>query len=300
MSWVLLTVMSALVLGGYDLLKKTAVRDNAVLPVLFLSVVTGAAVWAPLRVWSALADEAFPWEMLRVEPLEPVGHLLLFAKSALVGASWVFSYFAVKHLPVSIAGPIRATSPLWTILIAVAFLGESPTAWQWAGVGVILISFYAFSLAGRLEGIRFHRDKWVGFLMVATLLSSLSAIFDKYLLQGAGFSAATVQCWFSIYLVLALMPLMILWWRGRWPRNRFEWRWSIPLIGLSLLLADFLYFSAIGREGALISVISPLRRASVLVTFVGGVVLFREEGFRLKLACLVVLLIGVILLNLRG
>lgn len=300
MSWVLLSVMSALVLGGYDLLKKLAVRDNAVLPVLFLSVATGATVWIPLRVWSALADEAFPSKMLRVEPLDSTGHLLLFAKSALVGASWVFSYFAVKHLPVSIAGPIRATSPLWTILIAVAFLGESPTAWQWAGVGVILVSFYAFSLAGRLEGIRFHRDKWVGFLLVATLLSSLSAIFDKYLLQGAGFSAATVQCWFSIYLVLALAPLMVLWWRGRWPRNTFEWRWSIPLIGLSLLLADFLYFSAIGREGALISVISPLRRASVLVTFLGGVVLFREKGFRLKLACLAVLLAGVILLNLRG
>lgn len=300
MSWVLLSVMSALVLGCYDLFKKVAVRDNAVLPVLFLSVTVGAAVWVPLRVWSALSEETFPWEMLRVEPLDLSGHLLLFAKSALVGASWMFSYFAVKHLPVSIAGPIRATSPLWTILIAVVFLGESPTGWQWAGVSVILASFYAFSLAGRMEGIRFHRDKWVGFLMVATLLSSLSAIFDKYLLQRAGFSAATVQCWFSIYLVVVLAPSMMLWWRGRWPRNTFEWRWSIPLIGVSLLFADFLYFSAVGREGALISVISPLRRASVLVTFVGGVVLFGEKGFWMKLACLAALLAGVVLLNVRG
>ena len=60
MSWILLTVLSALCLGVYDLLKKHAVRENAVLPVLFWGVVVGASIWLPFVVCSALAPDWIP------------------------------------------------------------------------------------------------------------------------------------------------------------------------------------------------------------------------------------------------
>ncbi|HAV61891.1 MAG TPA: hypothetical protein DCY13_05960 [Verrucomicrobiales bacterium] len=298
MSWILLSICSALFLGVYDLLKKSAMRGNAVLPVLFFGVIAGALVWLPLLSMSRLAPESLPTSWLFVEPASAREHLLLLFKSVIAASAWVTGYFALKHLPVSIASPIRATSPVWTILVAVLFLGESPSPGQWIGMLVILAAFYAFSLVGRLEGIQFHRDKWVGWMFVSALLSSASALYDKHLLQGAGFSAATVQCWFSLYLVVVLAPFYLMWRRGLWLRNEFSWRWSIPLIGLSLLVADFLYFTAIEQEGALISVISPVRRASVVVTFLGGILLFGEKNWRLKALCIVALMAGVALLNL--
>ena len=100
-------------------------------------------------------------------------------ESALVGSSWGFAYVALKQLPLSIASPIRATSPLWTVIIATTFLGERPDILQWIGVIVILAALYLFSLVGRREGIHFHRDKWVICMFVATILSSFCALYDK-------------------------------------------------------------------------------------------------------------------------
>lgn len=162
------------------------------------------------------------------------------------------------------------------------------------------MAFYSFSLVGKLEGIRFHKDKWVGFMIAATLLGACSAIYDKYLLQTRGFNPATVQAWFSIYLVAVMAPFYLLWLRGAWPRSRFHWRWSIPLIGICLLIADFFYFTAISDQDALIAVISPLRRASVLITFLGGIYLYGEKNVRPKAICIAVLLLGIVLLQLKG
>jgi drug/metabolite transporter (DMT)-like permease len=296
MSWVLLSLCSAICLGLYDLAKKHAVKDNAVMPVLFFGVVTSALIWGPFVIWSYGSPETFPLPTFFVDPIDPAQHLLLLAKSGLVGASWIFGYFAVKHLPLSIAGPIRATSPIWTILLAVLFMSERPESWQWIGIALVLAAFYAFSFVGKLEGIHFHKDKWVGYMVAATLIGACSALYDKYLLQQASLRPATVQAWFSIYLVPVLLPFFVMWAKGTWPRSPFHWRWTIPLIGIALLIADFLYFTAITYEGALISVISPIRRAAVVVSFLGGIALYKEKNFRPKAVCVLILLAGIALL----
>ncbi|MGI9240602.1 MAG: hypothetical protein ACR2RV_07360, partial [Verrucomicrobiales bacterium] len=137
------------------------------------------------------------------------------------------------------------------------------------------------------------------FMVAATVLGAMSSIYDKFLLQHIGLEATTVQAWFSVYLVVVLAPFYVAWRRGLWTHSEFRWRWSIPLIGISLLVADLFYFTAVGDESALISVISPLRRMSVLVTFAGGVWLFHERSFlRYKLVCLCGILLGVALLYL--
>lgn len=284
-------------LGCYDLLKKSAVRENAVLPVLYFSVVTGALIWLPLLIWACFDPSTAPEFARPVMEVSPRQHVSLFIKSCIAASAWITGYFALKHLPISIASPIRATSPVWTILIAVLVLGESPTSNQWIGVLIILGAFYAFSTVGKLEGIHFHRDKWVGLMFVSALLSSASALYDKYLLQAESLPAASVQCWFSMYLVIALTPMFVMWRRGLWTHNPFQWRSSIPMIGVSLLIADYLYFSAVAQEDALISVISPLRRSAILMTFVGGVFFFGEKNWRPKALCIAALLIGIVVLN---
>lgn len=298
MTWVTLSCLSALFLGIYDLLKKVSLKDNAVVPVLFLSVLSGAAVWTPVTIWSSLAPDAVPWpHILRVDSLPPAGHIQMAFKALIVGLSWIFAYFAVKHLPVSIAAPIRATAPIWTITMAVAFMGERPSNWQWLGVVIVLGAFYAFSFVGKLEGIHFHRDRWVGCMVIATVLGATSALYDKYLLQNLQLTTPTVQGWFSIYLVIVLLPFLV-WWKFFNPSPcPFHWRWSIPLIGLTLLVTDFLYFSAIRDPEALISVISPIRRSAVAVSFLGAFFLFDEKNLRIKFLLILVILSGIFLLN---
>ena len=294
MHWIAASLVSAFFLGLYELCTKHAVRENAVLPVLFLSTFCGAAVWIVLLAVQALHPGALP-SGLQTDPLTLVQHLQLALKSTIVAASWIFTYFALKHLPLSLGSPIRAMSPLFTWVGAVLLLGERPTLVQTIGVLTTLASFFGLSLAGAREGIRFHRNKWIGFLLAGTLLGATSSLYDKYLLGRARFSVPTVQAWFSVYLVLLFVPFAVGWQRRWWDRNEFHWRWSIPLIAFFLLLADYVYFGALRRPGSLVSIVMSLRRGSTLVGFTGGILLFREtHGWR-KLPAVIGILTGIVI-----
>lgn len=291
MSWVLASLLSALFLGVYQLCTKHAVHGNAVLPVLFFSNLCSALVWLGFMAWAALAPESVP-QALVVAPLDLGGHLAMALKSVIVGGSWVCSYFAVKHLPVSLTAPIRATGPVWTLAGALIVLGERPSWLEFAGVGITLASFVGLSVAGKKEGVHFHRDRWVWWLVGGTLLGAVSGLYDKWLLGVAGHDAATVQCWFSIYLALIFLPLAVGWKLRWWSRNTFEWRWSIVGVSLALLAADFLYFDALREPEALVSLVSSLRRGSTLVAFAGGLWWFKEKNGREKLPAVLGIVAG--------
>ena len=294
MHWILASLVSAFFLGCYELSTKHAVRENAVLPVLFFANVCSASVWLILMaVWS-MRPEALP-AIMHVEPLSWAQHGLLLIKSTIVAASWICSYFAVKHLPLSIASPIRATGPVWTFMGALLVLGERPSGLEIAGVATTLVSFVGLSFAGRKEGIHFHKDKWIGWLVAGTLLGALSGLYDKFLLGRQGFSAATVQAWFSIYLALLFLPLAVGWKLSWWPRKVFHWRWSIMLVSFALLVADFVYFNALRDPEALVSIVSSLRRGSILVAFAGGLWIYKESNGRAKLPAVIGVLAGIVL-----
>ncbi len=294
MNWIAATLLSAALLGCYDLLTKHAVRENAVLPVLFLCNLCSAAIWFGLMGYQTLQPNGLP-EFLRVAPMTGAQHLLLLAKSAMIAAAWIATYFAIKNLPVSIASPLRASIPLWTLLGALLILGERPTWIQLLGMGTTLAAFVGLSYAGRGEGIQFQRNKWIGWLMVGILINGLSSLYDKYLLETLGLTTATVQAWFSIYLAAVFLPFALGWKFRWWPRNEFHWRWSIVFLSFSLLLSDFLYFEMLRRPEVLVSLVSSIRRFSTLVAFAGGLLLFGEKNGWAKLPAVMGIVAGIVL-----
>jgi transporter family protein len=292
MDWAVLALLSAVFLGLYDLGTKHAVRDNAVLPVLFFANACSATVWLALMGFDRVAG--LP-PLFQVDALTPLQHLQLFAKSLLVAASWVCSYFALKHLPLSIAAPIRATGPMWTLFGALLVLGERPSWLELGGAAITIASFLGLSLVGAREGIHFHRNKWIGWIFAGTLLGACSGLYDKFLLHRLGFTAATVQAWFAIYLALLFLPLALGWKLRLWPRNVFHWRWSILVVSLGLLVADFLYFHALRDSEALVSLVSSIRRGSTLVAFAGSLWLFGEKNGLHKLPAVLGVVAGIVL-----
>ncbi len=298
--WITLGIISALFLGVYDVFKKWSVRDNAVLAVLFLSTCFGAAMTLPVFVLSAVSPETMRSAGLFAGMPSATEHLYIIAKTFLVSASWISAYFALKHLPISIVTPIRASAPLWTLIGAVLLFGEVLRPVHWAAIGITFASYYAFSVIGKKEGIAFVRNRWMLLVFVATLTGALSALFDKYLLQRAGIPAVTLQVWFSFYLVLVNGGVWLAVRLAARPAVPFEWRLTIPLIGVFLIIADFLYFRALSREDALIAVLSVVRRSSVAVSFLLGGLIFREKNKRKKLLPLLGVLLGIGLLVVKA
>jgi transporter family protein len=231
--WVYLGIVSAAFLGMYDISKKHALRQNAVLPVLFLSTVFGAAVMVPLVLLSLVKPGASSATGLYVPSIAWAGHFHLLVKSVIVSVAWVLSYFALKNLPISIVSPVTAVGPVWTLLGAVLMFHEQPTALQYLGFGVMVLSYWWFSVIGGKEGILFYNNRWIAFTVLATMLGAASAMYDKFLIQRLGYPPMAVQAWFSIYVVPVLGVFVLLfWWPGRKRYTPFTWRWSIVLIGL--------------------------------------------------------------------
>lgn len=291
--WVTFILISALLLALYDLAKKHSVRDNAVMPVLFTATLCGSAGFAIALACSGGLGAALA--------ISRGGFWLVALKSLIVSASWVFVYYAMRALPISIASPIRASAPLWTLLGAVLLFGEIPTPLQAVGMAAVFAGYWMFSAAGKSEGIHFRRHAGVLCAFAGTLLGAGSALYDKYLLHTCGLERNTLQLWFAIDLVAVLGMTLLAQRLAGLQRTRFQWRWTIPVVGLLLMAADWFYFGALSERGVAISVLSLIRRSNVVLSFGLGVLIFREGNIRKKALALTAILFGIALLCLsRG
>jgi transporter family protein len=228
--------------------------------------------------------------MFHVTPMGVEQHLLVALKAVIVAATWLFGYLAVKYLPLTIVSPIYALRPVLVLLGSILIFGERLNIYQWIGVVVAFVAFYLMNRSSHKEGIRFKSNKGVFYLLMAVLLGVGSAFCDKILMKGI--QPASVQAWCGLYIAILYGVLTLIIWAPKRKENKFEWRWSIVLISLFLSIADFCYFNALAQEGALLAVISLIRRGSVIVSFSLGAIFFKERNIRSKAFALCVLLVG--------
>ena len=295
MVWILLTLASAFFIGLYEVAKKHAVHDNAVWLVLLYGSVTGAILFLPFIVLSGMGAISSGF-MLYIPRITLYEHLLILIKTAIVLASWVLSYFALKHLPITIASPIRSTSPIWTIIGALVIYQEQLTVMQWLGLVVTLGFFFLFSLAGRSEGISFRSNKWVWLALLAAMFSSASALFDKHLIRSI--DKVAVQAFFTLYQLVLLLPVVLIIRKNNPNALPLKWRWTIPAVAILLIFADFLYFAALNDPSSLIAIVSTIRRGSVIVAFTLGAWVFKERNIARKAILLAGILAGLVILML--
>lgn len=279
-------------LGFYDAAKKHSVDRNAVPAVLLAAVVCGGVIWGGVLTASRLG-----WVPIEVPPMTLNQHAMVFLKSVIVATSWTLAYFAIKSLPLSISAPLRATGPVWTISLACLLIGERPTMLQWIGIVVVIAAFLRFATIGRWEGIVFTRSAPVAWMVVGTIVGGFSGLWDKHLLQTVGLTVTQVQAWFTIYLVVTMVPGWIYWYSRDRAETPFVWRWSIPAIAVLLLIADYAYFVALSDPDALVSVVSPVRRLAVLVALGFGIIQLKEKHPKAKAACVAIVLLGITLIS---
>lgn len=298
--WVILALSSALFLGIYEVFKKLSVHKNAVIPVLFVSTVTSALIFLPITIGSSFYPGFFQEIGLFVPDIQMEHHMLIFLKSLIVVSSWIMTFYAVKNLPITIVSPIRATGPIWTLLGAIVIFSEYLNFQQWVGVSITLFFFFMLSTAGKSEGINFTADKWVFLIMAGTFLGAVSGLYDKFLMRRIDRMA--VQAWFSFYQVVILLPVLAInrWRLPRPERTPFHWRWSIPLIGVFLVLADYLYFNSLSYTDSMVSIVSALRRGGAVISFVVGAMVFKEKNIFIKSLYLAGIMVGILLISMAS
>lgn len=285
--WIILAVCSAAGLGFYDVMKKLSVRDNNVPVVLLLNTLFGTLLLSPVLVAGLAAGSPGPGEGAS-------GHFLIAIKAAIVLGSWVLGYFAIKHLPLTIQGPVNASRPVMVLVGAVLIFGERLNLLQWCGILLGFTSLFLISRIGAREGFSLRASRWLWLSIGATCLGAVSALYDKFLLSR--FEPLQVQAWYSLYQLILMGAAVAVLRRTGHGGGRFTWRWTIVGISVFLTAADLCYFYALSLPGAMISIVSMLRRGSVIVPFVYGVIVLRERNIRAKLLDLALLMLSLALL----
>lgn len=276
--WIWLAIGSALALGFYDVAKKQALKKNGVLPILLVTSLLTTLFLSPFLRGGTGTD-----------------HLLLLGKAALVSVSWISGLIAMKLLPITTASTIKASRPMFVVLFSVIVFSEHLNLWQWAGIAAVLAALFLLSVSSRKEGIDFRHNKGIMAMVVSIFAGVASALFDKHIMEYM--QPLFVQSWCNLYIsgFMALSLLAQRMYEGK-EYCRIHWDWTLLLIAVLITGADALYFFALGEEGSMLSVISILRRCSVVVTFICGAIIFKERNLRAKSLELVLLLAGIILL----
>lgn len=299
--WLVLAFLSAALLGFYDSFKKKSLKENAVIPVLFLNTLFSSLIFIPFILLSAHTDVLWGTPFITASGGWHE-HQYILLKSLIVLSSWVLGYFGMKHLPLTIVGPINATRPVMVLVGAFLVFAERLNAWQWAGVLLAVVSFFMLSRSGKKEGIDFKHNHWIWMIVGAAALGAVSGLYDKYLMAspadgGLGLDRMMVQSWYTIYQcgMMGLM-LLLLWWPQRSHTTPFRWDWGILGVSLFLSTADFVYFYSLSLPGAMISIVSMIRRGSVVVSFLFGAAFFHEKNLKSKVVDLILVLLGMVCL----
>ena len=278
--WLFLAVCSAFLLGLYDVAKKYALRKNGTFAVLLVATALSTLFVSPF---------------LRLGPVQD--HLKLCLKAVLVTSSWVSGMEGLKRLPLTTVSTITGSRPVLVVLFSVLLFGEQLNVWQWLGVAVVIGALFLLGRTSRGDGtveVRKAGFLWMG---VSVVTGVLSALYDKHIMQGL--EPLFVQSWTNLYITILLGICVLVRYLARQERTagqKFTWDWTLLIVAVLITAADACYFFALKQPDALLSIISVIRRASVLVTFLCGALLFREKNLRAKAFNMLLLAAGVVLL----
>ena len=276
--WLWLTVCSALLLGIYDVFKKQALKRNGVYWILVGSTGLTTLFLSPFLSAISLHD-----------------HLCILIKAVLVSASWVSGLIAMKHLPLTTVSTIKASRPMFVVIFSIILFGERLSPLQWLGVAIVMAALFLSSRSKRHETDKANSAKGMVAMLVSVLSGAASALYDKHIISG--FEPLALQSWTNLYITALLaLILLIQYLADKEHFQGFAWDWRILIIAVLITAADAAYFFAIKDPDAMLSVISIIRRCSVLVTFLGGALILKEGQIRDKALDMVLMMAGVGLL----
>ena len=276
MSYIIFSLVSAVFLALYDLFKKISVKSKKdIYEILFFFC------FVAFLCSAFFIKSAFSIDVKYI--------LFLLLKAGVISLSWFLTTKAMSKLDMGIVTPFSLLGTVITIVLAWMFFNEEIGFIQIGGSIIILIGLFLISKLNKKEDNLKNDYKYLGFLALAAFLSSVSAIIDKHLLMNI--ERGPVLFWFffflsAIYLIVCLIK-----------NKKIEFKnfasnlWVIG-IGVSIFLADFLYYKSVWYSNASLSVISIVRKLSVFVGVVLACVFLKERYFVKKILVLILMFLG--------
>ena len=285
MLWIVLVLLYGILKGVREILKKKALEKNSTIEVLFMYTFLSFLIVLP--------------DVRHATGMAPKFYFYISIKSFVIFLAWMFSFKAIKKMPISLYGVLDLSRVMFATLLGVFVLQEVLGRYQVAGLlfvsaGLLLLKYRPHRMRDEAGGSGEQRVGTVYVVMAfaSCMLNALSGLLDKLLMREI--SSAQLQFWYMFFLVLFYL-LYILFTRipvrmGSVIRNKWVW-----LLSVLFVIADRALFIANGMPGSRITVMTLLKQAGCVVTILAGRYLFKEKETTHKMICALIIIMGIVI-----
>ena len=283
--WIVLVTIYGLFKGVRDITKKKAMQINSTIEVLFVYTLLSFLMSAGL---SFLPNEASPFAM-------DFSRLWIIAiKSSVIFIAWMCSFKAIKKLPIGFYGIMDMSRVIIAAVLSVVFLHETPTAFKIIGMAFVLLGLLLVNLKNEGESGGKTNAIYILMVLVSCLMNAISEIFDKYLMGGGGLESGQLQFWYMLFLVVLYLGYMLV------SKTKIDWKklcknyWLI-IMSVLFVFGDKALFEACKYPDSSVITMTLIKQCSVLITIIGGRLVFKEKHTLYKLMCAGVIIAGIVI-----
>jgi len=281
--WIILVLIYGILKGVRDIAKKKALTINGVVEVLF--VYTALAFLFTIPTAGSIGGV-------------PIKEMLMIAfKSFIIFVAFLCSFYAIEKMPVSLYGVLDLSRMLFAMILGVVVLHESLKWNQYVAfvlvtTGLLLLKYK--SKAQREKGESEHVATYLYVLaFISTFLNAVSVMMDKILMGGGNITSGQLQFWYMFYMVIYYAVYVLI------TRTKINWKTIFKnpyvwVISILFVIADRCLFIANGYAGSRVTVMTLLKQVCVIVTILGGKIIFKEKNTLHRFICAAIVIAGIV------
>lgn len=282
--WMWLVLLYGVFKGLREIVKKKALEKNSTMEVLFLYTFIAFLMVVP--------------DAKNAMGLAPKYYFYIAIKSFVIFLAWIFSFKAIKKMPISLYGVLDLSRVLFATLLGVVVLQEVLGMYQMIGLalvslGLLMLKYKPKALAKQLaEGGEQVEVKLIVMAFASCILNAVSGLMDKLLMRDI--NSSQLQFWYMLFLVLMYLIFILV---TRTPIHvgsllKNYWIWILSIL---FVIADRALFIANGMEGSRITVMTLIKQSGCIVTILAGRFLFHEKNTGYKFVCAAVIIAGIVM-----
>lgn len=284
MWWIILVLIYGILKGVRDIAKKKALTINGVVEVLF--------------VYTALA---FLFTVPTVGHIGgvPLKEMLMIAfKSFIIFIAFLCSFYAIEKMPVSLYGVLDLSRMLFAMILGVVVLHESLKWNQYIAFVLVTAGLLLLKYKSKAEraggGESEHVATYLYVLaFISTFLNAVSGMMDKILMGTGNITSGQLQFWYMLYMVVYYAVYVLI------TRTKINWKTIFKnpyvwVISILFVVADRCLFIANGYADSRVTVMTLLKQVCVIVTIVGGKIIFKEKNTLHRFICAAIVITGIV------
>ena len=278
--WIALVCLYGVIKGMRDVIKKKAMEKSSAVEVLFFYTLFSFVLTVPTAADAFGIDYGYMW--------------LIAVKSLVIFIAWICGFNAIKRLPVGLYGVMDMARVLISTAIGVVILGEAVTVNKTVGMLLVIIGLVLVNLRQGKGGGERTKGVYIALVAVSCIGNAVSGALDKVLMSGDHMTSGQLQFWYMLFLTVLYFGYILA------TRTKIDWKNSfknywIIILSVLFVIGDRALFIANSDPSSTVVTMTLIKQCSVLVTIIGGRLMFKEKRTLYKIACASVVIAGIVI-----